>query len=446
MSLKLNNVPASFHIDNFVWIMSKIDHVAMNMKKKDLDGLKMIPISSTIIRNEVGAKYREYIQYLIDFGIILCDEHYITTQSGGYGKCKCYSYTEKFETKALVDYYINKKSLVKRTNKWNALMMNSIKKDSTLSEIYERMTRTTIDIVKAKAYLSDKLSTCELTERAYGYELNKINRINDGDFRLSRDEYGRIHTNFTNLSKHIRENYIRIDGEEVVGVDIKSSQPATLYSMVTEFIGNGINRSYSSDINDIISYEMSDPRNKYVNSMNKRDNKILFSDSIYMNNPITYDNVGYFTRLSDEMNKYKEYLMSGIYELFRSEWKDIHKTEISLKNAKKKWYTFAFGRSYGKTYQKIKQVWFKQFPLLVDLIEKIKEGDHKKMAHMLQRRESRIVLGDLCSEVNESIDSGYFTVHDCIYLPKKQGILDKVCGIFSSVLLKNDIITGFSVS
>ena len=59
----------------------------------------------------------------------------------------------------------------------------------------------------------------------YNSIIASATRIINGDFKYSRDSTsGRFHTNVTNMDKHLRE-YLRCNGEPLVNIDIKNSQP-----------------------------------------------------------------------------------------------------------------------------------------------------------------------------------------------------------------------------
>lgn len=72
-----------------------------------------------------------------------------------------------------------------------------------------------------------------------------IDELRRGDFRISVDEYGRIHTNLTNLKTELRGR-LTVDGERLENVDIGESQPLFL-GLVTAMLHSAPNRrpSYS---------------------------------------------------------------------------------------------------------------------------------------------------------------------------------------------------------
>lgn len=54
-----------------------------------------------------------------------------------------------------------------------------------------------------------------------------VEHIRDRDFWFTLDDYGRIHTNVTNLSKGLRQ-FLAVDGKRLVDVDVSESQPLFL--------------------------------------------------------------------------------------------------------------------------------------------------------------------------------------------------------------------------
>jgi hypothetical protein len=54
-----------------------------------------------------------------------------------------------------------------------------------------------------------------------------VELIRAGEWRFDVDDYGRVHTNITNLKRSLRK-YLSVRGRRLVNVDIASSQPLFL--------------------------------------------------------------------------------------------------------------------------------------------------------------------------------------------------------------------------
>jgi len=88
-------------------------------------------------------------------------------------------------------------------------------------------------------------------------------------------------------------------------------------------------------------------------------------------------------------------------------------------------------------------IWKKEFPIIDKFIELLKAPDYCLLAHLLQRQESKVVIGDLCDEVELLLDVSYFTVHDSIFV--KNSKVDVVRPIFEQVLRNHKIVSGLVV-
>jgi hypothetical protein len=437
LSAHLKLLGSSLKLDKFLWILSKIDYIT----DKDpyvFKDLPMVPISSVILRHEIGERYKEYLDILLSLKIIDTDNFYVTPNNGGkYSKCKCYGFTSKFNKRSLVPYYINNKALIKKKDAWLAKQRKNIIKEESTNSLYNKLKNVSIDIKSAEHYLRNKLSNGEISEREFHLEWLKCNRINDKDFYITKDDYGRIHTNLTSISKYIRDNFIKINDQDITGIDIKSSQPAILYSILTEFYNKTIN-NFDDEFTFI------DPRKKYISKFNQSHNKIHFLDGILIDSP-EIDNVismdVYLNLLHRDIHQYKFLLNSGIYESFANGWEAQFGEKITIDQSKKLWYQFAFGRIHTPKYKKCRRVWKSLMPIVVDLIERIKKTNHKVMAHLLQRRESHIVIDNLCKDFDLNVDENYFTVHDCIYFIKENSIFTKAKECFTNILEKFNVPT-----
>ena len=60
--------------------------------------------------------------------------------------------------------------------------------------------------------------------------------VQDGDFRLNPDAYGRVHTIFTRLPRELRD-CLQLRGEPIVGIDLANAQP---------LLAGGVSRAYGA--------------------------------------------------------------------------------------------------------------------------------------------------------------------------------------------------------
>jgi hypothetical protein len=446
--------------DSFMFIISKIIHIASNNAKfKNLD---KVPISSTILMNEVGRHYRKYLDYLIQWNMITSDYHYICgdNSNGVMGKCICYGIDTKFKKNKNVSYKITKKSIVSKYYKWKETMFGKIADDELLSKLYGMISRFTVDFDSAKKYMYDLLELGiepDLTKEKIEKELAKCRRINDIENEqrifMTQDAFGRVHTNFTQLSRHIRDKFLLLDGEPVIGIDIVSSQASLLYTLLNDFVNKTekSTRIIRDESNPLAKYAMIpdeldhltqvDVRDVYTNRNNHYTGEPIynvdFNPSISKFGYDTYDEMLKVARF--ELSKMNDALQSGIYEFFQDKWFEVNLERKTRHEMKRMWITYVFGKP-NKVSKKMKRIWDLEFGLLRKIIDHFKKLDYRILAHTLQRTESDIVYNQVCENIDSELNIPYGTVHDSLIVQQKHSVSAK--NIFSTTLTKNNVVTG----
>ena len=176
--------------------------------------MRMVPIFAKIVMEELGRNYRKYFEYLLNWEFLITDNHYrpAKTNPAGWGKAKCWGFTDKYFGKPMVNYEIKKKSLLKRFRKRNDKSIENIKNDPVLYQHKTFLDKLTFDFDGAIDKLRILRLNKNLTQNEHDIEVNRCEKIRDKNFYIVRDDAGRIHTNLTNISKIIRENFFYIDG------------------------------------------------------------------------------------------------------------------------------------------------------------------------------------------------------------------------------------------
>jgi len=440
-----------YNVDYFLYIVSKITVLYSYNKFKNL---QKVPISSEILRAELGKHYKRYLEYLLEFKFINTDNYYVVGDRDNEGKCKCYGLQGRYRNASIEKYEITKPCLLRKFLKWKEEKFGKITNDKLLGRLFTMMRNFTIDVDAAEKFLSEKLEAGEISERQKTLEMDKCHRINNKEdlhsLFLVKDSYGRVHTNFTNISRHIRENFLYLDGEKLVEIDIISSQPALLYTLVKKYLNDVTDEAskkhkskyYMSPME--INYKGEDIRDKYVNRFNTYTGEHIYAN-IFSPRMNKFDFNEYIDMLEvgvEELNKYKSVLKNGIYEFFQERWCHYNKSLISRKKVKKEWIKYIFDRNNTKYNYNMEIIWKTEFPLINKILKHFKEGNHKTLAHQLQRKEADIIFNQLCPKIDD-LNVDYFTVHDCIATKKSEA--EKIRGIFEDVLNDNEILTGVAI-
>ena len=178
-----------------------------------------------------------------------------------------------------------------------------------------------------------------------------------GDFHLSVCDYGRVHTNLTNLKSDLRK-HLRVDGEPLVNLDIRNSQPLVFAALLKEHFGSKAGRIPA----DVL---------RYVELVQAG----TFYDHLMAEAGID----------PTKRDAFKRNLFARIF---------FCKSDPATTEAR------AFGDCFPGVYR---------------VIRDLKSADYKALSHMLQRRESSLMIGGVASRCMEEIPHAFITtIHDSI--------------------------------
>lgn len=445
--LKMKKPTFPCNEDYLFYIVSKIVQIPQYNAK--LRNLRKVPLYSLILRYELGKNYKKYLDYLLEHKVIETDNHYVVSTPEKEGKCKCYGLRNKYLSCTLTEHEITKKSLLKQILKWKEKVFSEHENDELLSKLYGMMDGFTIDIDGATDTLDEMLDKKEINQRQHDIEINKCNKINNKEntslsLFITKDSYNRVHTNFTNISKIVRENYLYHDGYKVNGVDIVSSQASLLCSMFSEY-ANSIRNVVENPLEIQHIPENYDIREKYVNKLNSIVGKKMFND---INRSLNYFNLTpevMLNKIDAEIAKYIEAMHTdGIYEFFQLKYSELFGIHKDRKDVKKKWISYVFGKSFSKqpALEESKQmysIWNSEFPILNNTLNHFKSNDYKTLAHSLQRREAELMFTKVCPAIDTELGIQYCTVHDSILVEDRY--CSDVAKIFDRILKDNNILT-----
>lgn len=330
--------------------------------EKDIITLKL---NSAILKRKYH-NYKPYLNYLIQNGYLSLHRNHFAGKKSKEYKLNI----KKVETSQFVEYKNYDSSKNKRLLKFyndpkNFLNQNFIIDESVLSYTIDNLRHVTIDYKKSISFLKDVFRTCE--KKKYLKNYDSIERIHLNQIYITPDKYGRIHTNFTILKKEIRNKYLKIEGQPIIEIDIKNSQPFFLLDLIR-------------------------------------------------------DNLHQINVNTDELSIYYEHVTNGsFYEYLQKQVQENDRDRI-----KHQVYLELFNKPY---YQSI--LLAKVFPSISQFIKvyKLRNG-YKTISHQLQNFESDFIFNKVCKELIDE-DIVFFTVHDSICVKQSdqettRQIFDKV--------------------
>jgi len=169
-------------------------------------------LNSTVLKQIYGKYYIRYIEYLVHHDFIHKVRNYSTTEHTS----NLYALNDKkvsLKHHVIKDYVLEKK--LKKSADTNVSMISSLKtnippdiRKKLITDVYG----VELDYDSALTFLN---SLGSISQRKYHMNLSMLNNIKDKNLFFTFDAYGRFHSNFTNLKKEIRNNYLKIDGQEL---------------------------------------------------------------------------------------------------------------------------------------------------------------------------------------------------------------------------------------
>jgi hypothetical protein len=208
--------------------------------------------------------------------------------------------------------------------------------------------------------------------RKYLKNLIMITKLRDGDIFWKFDEHGRFHSNLTNLKREIKKCCLEIDGEPILSLDIKTSQPFFLA-------------------------------------------QILKSE--WLNNECP------------EIQKFISLVEGGdLYDHFLIRYPDLFKDRDAVKPMVFK--SLFDTREYVHHYKELFKV---EFPVVYEFIESYPIVFGEELWRTLQRMESELVFNKIYQTIINEIEGiRLFTVHDSIHFPERY--YDRVKKIWDAAL------------
>ena len=317
---------------------------------------EFVPLKAIYMRRIIGRAgktYNEYINILINKGVIACDRRYIVNEKS-FGYKLCDKYADVKHTRVS----ITSASLKANVNRWQ----DCRKPMGCLKDKMDRFTKVHKHIYqfieKIEIDYPSALSSIEtLSNQEYNKNKITIDKFRDKEFYLHRDEFGRIHTNLTILKSTLRK-FLSYKGNKLVNIDVVNSQPLLLLLAI-----------------------------KPIHLSIRCTGDIYFED-------IPPDVLCY-KRLVEQGRLY-EFLMKNAQTTDRTEFKESFFRE-----------TF-FGRKTSKLFCDL-------FPTIGKEIIKIKRKDYRRLAWIMQRKESKLIITKICGRIMREHPEAFIgTIHDSI--------------------------------
>ena len=409
--------------EKLLYIISFVYNLQIRNYESDYenDGFA-VTICTKMFEKILAKKYKAYFKYLCDnnilelvsnhFAGVTCRKYCLTDQFTiapsfytitGFTFSKTLGRLAKKKTKNNKKYYYLEKWLTKidfdveSATVFNNLLFESRKNYQPFQTISKKNRKRLSN--PHNQYTNGQISILKMQ--------NKDNSV------LVDDKGMRLHTRLTKCPKLLR-NYISVNGQNLVSIDIKNSQPYMLLALLEP---NNF-KKMRTDHKPYLTILTSPP------SLSYKIPSIIFRHSSKI-------------LTSKGFQKYKKMVTNGsLYDEFvkmiKIDPKEI-KSGFSARDIVKFRFMLCFYSSNGSNSNGMKSVFRSEFPEIYALICDLKQKDHRALSILLQKVESTLVLDKICGKISKEYPKiPLFTIHDSIlttqeYVNYVISIIEKEC-------------------
>ena len=386
-------------------------------KRKDGQGVRL---KAEYLRNFVGRKKLVNVrQDLEDHGVIEVVKKSCT------GKSFEYRFAANFRTQKVRRYTPTDTRLIKKLREYRS---GEDKKLTcpTRRHLRKQLMRVKIDFDAAR----NELENLDLTAEGHASCLNCLIRLHEQDWYFVADKYGRVHHNISCLKRELRQ-YLRVDGESLVELDIANSQPLFCGLSYCHWFSNNLSLSSLHD-KDSFSGALSlnqDNIESFITPLSlnipqlqqeqEREDKLDIPLRCHFREIVNNDGLKYL--MLCEQGQIYEYLAEASGE-------DIS-TDKKRNRFKEKVFSHVLFAKRNHMTNSLAKVFKTEFPSIHEMIVKAKQKDNAGMAKWMQRVESSFVIDRVVKRfIEERTDAFILTIHDSVL--SKQEDADYIRNLF----------------
>lgn len=221
----------------------------------------------------------------------------------------------------------------------------------------------------------------------------------DRQFFMICDDYGRIHSNVTGLSRTLRR-FLHYGPDKLVMIDLKNSQPFFFSLLLLNYFSN------NSSLDSFYNKAKSAQKNGEGGRGGGNSIMIDISSMLQHKSLVRMD-------LPDDVKDYISLTEQGVlYEELASVF------GVNDRNfAKDKFFKgVLFCKPYPNNYRSL---FGERFPTVSRVIDDLKAKDHRRLSHHLQRCESAAMIHGVCDRLRVELPTApLLTIHDCLLTTK----------------------------
>ena len=412
--LLIKHPPKKFKpiVDHFHYIL---DYLLRHTEFQDLDETKgYINLNAQRLQT-YNRKYRYYLEYLMDRGIIRSDNRFIKGE-----KSRGYAIREEYLSDTTIDVPATRFVLSQKVKKDLLAIQKEQQSTSTLYSFLTKWFNHYLFIDKAAAI--DTINQLFPIYRNYGAIRGKIKKkyrkttkrykavqatrmLAEKQFYYKVDDnIGRFHSNLTNIKKDLRK-HITYKGIPLVNIDIANAQPLFSALLLKKEFWNGTSAISIKSI----------PTVKQLFKSNTSYNKTRTSLLTYITLVESSEN-----RYHKEFRDYKHMVQNGSFYkmVFENMFPEKEYDKTVIKDVMFQAF-FSANRFIGQPKARLKMMFSHTYPAVYKIFRILKKDNHVILSHLLQRIESIIMIETVARRIAvERPELPFFTIHDSIATTK----------------------------
>lgn len=397
LNYKGNNLKKEYVIYLIYYIVKETD-----------EEVNAVSLSSKILRKNFIDKYKPYLSYLEDIGLILLVSQYLVgSHPNMYGVMNDYYRLEK----GYIKFKINDVILLKKVNSGN----KEYNKEHLQKKRYcEKVRYHLVKSFNSNLEMDIEGATNEVsTFDKKNYEVN-IRMVHEYDtkawkYSIKKETDNRLHTNITGTNNKLLK-YITYKNKKLSEVDIKTSQPLLMYVILKNIFDDSLNNESTIFLEKKLGVELLGKIKSNGIDFEELDN---FGDVI-LNKDLYNYLVGRIEIKKDSNNRY--YYTSYEKKKENDEVEEKHEFFDSKRDLIKSCVMRALYRGKGDEITSIKKQ-FKSIFEVADLINKHKNISDSKsnLSHVLQSFEAHVLLDLIAKDISVKYkDIPLFSKHDSL--------------------------------
>jgi hypothetical protein len=410
---KVKKTDRNLLIDKANLVINNI--INKNKNVWNLKEFEPVSLHSSILLKQLGRNYRDIMDMLLNLNIIETDGSYLSKSftkrkdnTFVYARSKAYGLTEKSKGMKIGKVGVLTRRIEKKIMVYKVSEINKHLKKGVHNKIIDNLKDLTftLDSLDDALNLVKPKNADELNHYTAVYdelkELNSINsvkelKVSDSFFYNTENKVGRSYHYYTNIPRVYRKHLRHSNGDRLVELDLKSSQPLILALLLKEAINDVKNDS-------VIVNNKTQKNTSMVRWFEENKTNIISSIA---------PTVREYRELNSELERLFNKMVKG--EFYQSLQDGLNQDDYSQLKVNVLKTIFKTPKKYLSKDEKVIEA---EYPYFLKFMRYVKiQRSNKELAHLTQIYESTIFIDKVFGKLGKDVFA--LPVHDSIITTEK---------------------------